>query len=75
MNPILEKILLEIIKKLISDEVVLNAKKHLVEFLSMLAKQSDNKIDDYMVSVIAEALGVPYEAQHPKVDAEPHNNS
>lgn len=58
MNPLIEKLLLLALKQLITDQVVKEAEVQLVAFLKDLAAKSDNKIDDFMVQVIAEALGV-----------------
>lgn len=71
LNPLVEKIVLEILKRLIDDQAIYAAKVAIVEMLSELAKKSGTKLDDFAVGVIAEALGVPYEVKQ----VLPHNNA
>ncbi len=59
MDKVLEQVLIFVLKQLLSGNVVDEGKKALVAYLAELAKDTSNKVDDYMVSVIAEALGVP----------------
>lgn len=58
MNPIVERILLAILRRVITEEMVKHALSQLVVGLGELAKKSDNEIDDAMVAIIAKALGV-----------------
>lgn len=59
MNGVLEKMLLYIIGQLITPDVVKEFEKQVVAKLRELAASTDNKVDDAMVDIIAEALGVP----------------
>lgn len=59
MSPLLEKIILEILKRLIDEDAVYAAKVAIVEFVYDLSKKSDNKLDDFAVEILAQALGVP----------------
>lgn len=56
-----EKIIIALVKRWVTDEVVQEAKVHLVALLKEIAQKSDNQIDDYVVSLVAQALGVPYD--------------
>lgn len=58
MNAVLENVLLLVIKQLLTDELVMKLKVQMVEGLKKLALESDNRVDDYVVEVVAEALGV-----------------
>lgn len=60
MNPLVEKILLEVLKRIITEEMVQSAMLALVKALSELAQKSDNELDDAMVEIIAKALNVPW---------------
>lgn len=62
MNPIVERILLVLIRQVLTEEMVKAALKQLVEGLAELSKRSDNEIDDAVVKIIADALGVDYSA-------------
>jgi len=62
MNPIVERILLVLIRQVLTEEMVKSALKQLVEGLAELSKRSDNEIDDAVVKIIADALGVDYSA-------------
>lgn len=56
MGPLVEKILISIMRKILNEEVVAKAKVELIAFLRELALKSDNKLDDAMVDIIEEAL-------------------
>lgn len=58
MGPVLETLLLFIVKQLVTPELIKQGETALVKYLQTLAADSSNKIDDYMVQVIADALGV-----------------
>lgn len=58
MNPWIEKIILMLIGQVLTPEVIEEAKVQAIAFLRELAKKTDNKLDDTMVDVLAEALGV-----------------
>lgn len=60
MNPILEKILIDLLKAIASQEHIEAAKKDLVAFLAGLAGQSQTQLDDEVVKILAAALGVQY---------------
>lgn len=59
MQGVLEQMLLFIVKQLLTDKVVYEAKVQLVAYLKALSADTTNKIDDFMVQIIADALGVP----------------
>lgn len=59
MQGVLEQMLLFIVKQLLTDKVVYEAKVQLVAYLKTLSADTTNKIDDFMVQIIADALGVP----------------
>lgn len=54
MNAVLEYL----VKQILTPEVVKEAEKKLVLLLKDLAAKTDNRVDDYVVEVVAEALGV-----------------
>lgn len=58
MNGVLEQLLLYVLKQLVTPDVVKEFEKQVVAKFRELAKQTDNKVDDAMVDVIAAALGV-----------------
>jgi hypothetical protein len=60
MNPILEKIIIDLINSVASPEAVDAGKKALVDFLAGLASQTPTQIDDAVVKILASALGVSY---------------
>lgn len=53
------KILVEVLGKLITPEVVEEAKVGFVTWLKSQVASTDNEIDDAVVAIIAKALGVP----------------
>lgn len=57
---LLEDLLLAVLKKLLTDDVVKGFEASLVAKLKALAADSSNQIDDFMVEVIAKALNVSY---------------
>ncbi len=59
MRPVLEAIALFLVKQIVTDDLVKAGEKALVDWLKSQVAKTDNKIDDYVVQVIAEALGVP----------------
>jgi hypothetical protein len=52
------KILVEVLGKLITPDLVEKFKTDVILYVAELAKQSDNKIDDSIVEILADALGV-----------------
>lgn len=58
MREILIGLLLEILEKLVTPDLVKVAKEKAVAYLRELAKQSDNELDDKLVDIVAKALGV-----------------
>lgn len=58
MNSIAEQLVIWIVNRLLTPEVIKGAEKELVVFLQALAKKSSNSIDDALVKLIAMALGV-----------------
>lgn len=58
MSTVLETLILFLVKQILTPELIKHGEKALVEFLKKLAADSRTKVDDYMVEVIAEALGV-----------------
>jgi hypothetical protein len=58
MNGVLEKVLLYVLGQLITPEVVKQFEKEVVVKLRALAADTSTKVDDTMVEIIAEALGV-----------------
>lgn len=58
MNGVLEKMLLYIISQLVTPDVVKEFEKQIVAKLRELAASTATKVDDTMVDIIAEALGV-----------------
>lgn len=58
MSSVVEAVVLFLVKQIITEGVVKEAEKKLVEFLKGLAAKTDNRVDDYVVEVVAEALGV-----------------
>jgi len=52
------KILVEVLGKLITPELVEKFKVDVILYVAELAKQSDNKVDDAIVEILAEAMGV-----------------
>lgn len=57
METVIEKILLSLLKMLVTPTVVQMAKKHLIEFLQEKAAETSNAIDDEVVQLVAEAIG------------------
>lgn len=60
MNPTLEKILIELIKAVASEEHINAAKADLIAFLGGLAGGTSTQLDDEIVKILAAALGVTY---------------
>ncbi len=58
MSSVVESIVLFLIKQVLTESVVKEFEKQVVLYLKKLAADSSNKVDDYMVQVIADALGV-----------------
>lgn len=61
MQNLLETILLFLLRKLLTPELIKGAEQAFIHWLKGLAADTSNKIDDYMVEVIADALGIPYD--------------
>jgi len=57
MKGILIGLIMNLIDQLITDEVIEDAKKQLIEYLRGLAQKTDNQIDDKIVEIIAKAIG------------------
>lgn len=53
------KIIIEALKKYLTPETVKQASTALVAWLAVQATKTDTKVDDELVRVVAQALGVP----------------
>lgn len=60
MKELLLKILVDLVGRMLTPEVVRKAETELVAWLKVQAAATDNPIDDSVVKIIASALGVPY---------------
>lgn len=58
MNPIVEKLVIWILGRILTPDVIKGAEKDFVEFLLKLAEKTPNQIDNALVLMVAEALGV-----------------
>lgn len=58
MKSLVEKLVLKLLRSLITDEVIKQAKAALIGHLRALAKRTDTKVDDVMVDILEEALDV-----------------
>lgn len=58
-DDILLKILIQVLEKLVTPASVKQAETYIVEALAALAKKTDSKVDDALVKVVADALGIP----------------
>lgn len=56
MNPIVEKIIMDVIKSLISEGTMEQAKEALLTFLKELAAKSPTELDDFAVDMLAKFL-------------------
>lgn len=54
----LAKLVLELLEKLVTPDLLKKGHVALVGYLAALAKQTDNDVDDKIVEVVAKALGV-----------------
>lgn len=59
MNPIVEDVLIKLLKALLTDDRINDAKAHLVEFLTGLAAKTPTELDDYAVTLLEKAMGMP----------------
>lgn len=59
MQELLLKILVNVLGRLLTPEVIRTAEVELVAWLKVQATSTTNKIDDAVVQIIADALGVP----------------
>lgn len=60
MGPVVENLLIFILNRVLTPEVIKGAEQELVDFLKVLAAKSANGIDDEFVKFVAIALGVNY---------------
>lgn len=58
MDSVLEQVLIAIVKKLITQDVIDGAKVSLIAYLRGLAANTSNQLDDSLVNILADALGV-----------------
>lgn len=58
MDGVLDQVLLYVLKQLITPDVVKEFEKQVVAKLRGLAANTSTKVDDAMVDIIAQALGV-----------------
>lgn len=60
MQSILETVLIFILRQILTPELIKQGEVALVAYLKNLASDTANKVDDFMVEAVAEALNVPY---------------
>lgn len=58
MSSVVETLLLFIMRKFLSPELIKTGEVALIAFLRKMAADTSNRVDDAMVDLIAEALGV-----------------
>lgn len=60
MGPVIENLLIFVLDKILTPEVIKGSEKELIDFLKVLAAKSATGIDDELVKFLALALNVPY---------------
>ncbi len=60
MGPVIENLLVFLLEKVLTPEVIKGSEEDLIVFLKALAAKSPNGIDDAVVKLLAFALNVPY---------------
>lgn len=58
MGPVVEQLLIWVIEKVLTPDVIKGAEVEFVTFLKALSEKSPSKIDDALVKLVAVALGV-----------------
>jgi hypothetical protein len=58
MNPLAEQLLVWIINRILTPDVIKGAEVQFVEFLKAASEKTPSKIDDALVKLVALALGV-----------------
>ncbi len=58
MGPVVEQLLMWILDKVLTPDVIKGAEVEFVAFLQSVADKSSSKIDDELVKLVALALGV-----------------
>ncbi len=58
MSSVIETLIIFLVKQILTPDLIKSGERALVAELRKLAADTTNKVDDYMVDVIAEALGV-----------------
>ena len=58
MGPVLQRIILEILKRVITSDLIKGKEQEAVNYLRGLAAANPGKIDDWAVDMLAVALGV-----------------